>query len=159
MRTVVRGAVSAGTAGDRSAMLAGRRIAPRAVAHAVRSVVVVRCSAIPAVIFTPMLRCRILLPRAIAIAVTAGIDGFALGLPASARIASVTVAGTGRCLLALQHPCMAAAVRTSTGTVGTGSVTLGGVCPQILDIMTAIAFIIVGMTTRGMCDFDVCSLE
>ena len=140
-------------------MLTGRRIAPCSVAHTVRSVVIVCCAAVSARTCAPMLTGRILLPRTIAVAVAACIDGFALGLTAGAGIRPVTVAGTGGCLLALQYPCMAAAVRTSTGTVGTGSVTLGGVCPQILDVMTAIAFIIVGMTTRGMGNFNVCALE
>ena len=58
----------------------------------------------------------------------ARIDGFALGLTTGTRIASVTIAGTGRRLLTLQHPRMAAAVRASAGTVSTGAVTLGSVC-------------------------------
>ena len=159
MITVIRSAISTGTAGCRSAMLAVRIITPGTIAHAVAGVFVIRIAAVPAIGFAPVLTGRILLPRAIAIVVSACIDGFALGLTAGAGIRPVTVAGTGGCLLALQYPCMAAAVRTSTGTVGTGSVTLGGVCPQILDIMTAIAFIIVGMTTRGMGNFNVCALE
>ena len=55
MRTVFRSAVSAGAAGGRSAMLTGRRIAPRAVAHAVAGVFVIRIAAIPAVRFAPVL--------------------------------------------------------------------------------------------------------
>ena len=128
MITVIRSAVSAGAAGCRSAMLTGRRIAPRAVAHAVAGVFVIRIAAVPAIGFAPVLTGRILFPRAIAIAMTACIDRFALGLPASARIASVTVAGTGRCLLALQHPCMAAAIRAGARPISTGSVALGSVC-------------------------------
>ena len=128
MRTVVRGAVSAGAAGCRSAMLTGRRIAPRAVAHAVAGVFVIRIAAVPAIGFAPVLTGRILLPRAIAIVVSACIDGFALGLTAGARIASVTIAGTGRRLLTLQHPRMAAAVRAGTRPISTGSVALGSVC-------------------------------
>ena len=62
MRTVVRGAVSAGTAGDRSAMLAGRRIAPRAVAHAVAGIIIVRRTAVPARTGAPVLAGGILLP-------------------------------------------------------------------------------------------------
>ena len=128
MRTVVRGAVSAGTAGDRSAMLAGRRIAPRSITHAVRSVVIVCRAAVPARTSAPMLAGRILLPAPITVTMAAGVDGFALGLTAGARIASVTIAGTGRRLLTLQHPRMAAAVRAGTRPISTGSVALGSVC-------------------------------
>ena len=128
MRTVVRGAVSAGTAGDRSAMLAVRIIAPRPIAHTVAGIIIVRRAAVPAIGFAPVLTGRILLPRAIAIVVSACIDSFALGLTAGTRIASVTVAGAGGCLLTLQYPCMTAAVRASAGTVSTGAVTLGSVC-------------------------------
>ena len=128
MRTVVRGAVSAGTAGDRSAMLAGRRIAPRAVAHAVAGIIIVRRAAVSAGTCAPMLTGRILLPRAIAIVVSACIDGFALGLAASTAIITVSVAGTGRRLLTLQHPCMAAAIRAGARPISTGTVALGGVC-------------------------------
>ena len=84
MRTVVRGAVSAGTAGDRSAMLAGRRIAPRAVAHAVAGIIIVRRAAVSAGTCAPMLTGRILLPASITVTMTAGVDGFAFGLTASA---------------------------------------------------------------------------
>ena len=106
-----------------------------------------------------MLTGRILLPRAIAIVVSACIDGFALGLTAGARIASVTIAGTGRRLLTLQHPRMVAAVRTSAGTVGARAVALIGVSAKVLDVVAGVTLVIVCMTTRGMCDFDVCSLE
>ena len=128
MITVIRSAVSAGAAGCRSAMLTGRRIAPRAVAHTVAGIIIVRRAAVSARACAPVLTGRILFPRAIAIAMTACIDRFALGLPASARIASVTVAGTGRCLLALQHPCMAAAIRAGARPISTGSVALCSVC-------------------------------
>ena len=128
MITVIRSAISAGTAGCRSAMLTGRRIAPRAVAHTVAGIIIVRRAAVSARACAPVLTGRILFPRAIAIAMTACIDRFALDLPASARIASVTVAGTGRCLLALQHPCMAAAIRAGARPISTGSVALGSVC-------------------------------
>ena len=128
MRTVVRGAVSAGTAGDRSAMLAGRRIAPRAVAHAVAGIIIVRRAAVSAGTCAPMLTGRILLPRAIAIVVSACINGFALGLTAGAGIRPVTVAGTGGSLLILKNPCVAAAVRAGTGTVTTSTVTFGRIC-------------------------------
>ena len=106
-----------------------------------------------------MLAGRILLPRTIAVAVAACIDGFALGLTAGARIASVTIAGTGRRLLTLQHPRMAAAVRAGTGTVTTSAVTLIGVSAKVLDVVAEITLIIVCMTARRMCDFNVCALE
>ena len=128
MITVIRSAVSAGAAGGRSAMLTGGRIAPRSITHAVAGIIIVRRAAVSARACAPVLTGRILFPRAIAIAMTACIDRFALGLPASARIASVTVAGTGRCLLALQHPCMAAAIRAGARPISTGSVALGSVC-------------------------------
>ena len=106
-----------------------------------------------------MLTGRILLPRTIAVAVAACIDGFALGLTAGAGIRPVTVAGTGGCLLALQYPCMAAAVRTSTGTVGTRTVALIGVSAKVLDVVAGVTLVIVCMTARGMCNFNVCALE
>ena len=56
MITVIRSAVSAGAAGCRSAMLTGRRIAPRAVAHAVAGIFVIRIAAVPAIGFAPVLR-------------------------------------------------------------------------------------------------------
>ena len=68
MITVIRSAVSAGTAGCRSAMLTGRRIAPRAVAHAVAGVFVIRIAAVPAIGFAPVLTAGIFLPASIGIA-------------------------------------------------------------------------------------------
>ena len=127
--------ISAGTAGCRSAMLTGRRIAPRAVAHAMAGVFVIRIAAVPAIGFAPVLRCRILFPRAIAIAVTTGIDCFGFCLTASAGVRTVAVAGTGSRLLTLQHPRMAAAVRAGTGTVTTSAVTLIGVSAKVLDVV------------------------
>ena len=159
MRTVVRGAVSAGTAGDRSAMLAGRRIAPRAVAHAVAGIIIVRRTAVSAGTCAPMLTGRILLPRAIAIAVTTRIDCFGFCLTASAGVRTVAVAGTGGSLLILKNPCVAAAVRTSAGTVGTRAVALIGVSAKVLDVVAEITLIIVCMAARRMCDFNVCALE
>ena len=159
MRTVVRGAVSAGTAGDRSAMLAGRRIAPRAVAHAVAGIIIVRRAAVSAGTCAPMLTGRILLPRAIAIAVTTRIDCFGFCLTASAGVRTVAVAGTGGSLLILKNPCMAAAVRAGTGTVTTSAVTLIGVSAKVLDVVAEITLIIVCMAARGMCNFNVCALE
>ena len=55
MITVIRSAISTGTARGRSAMLTGRRIAPRAVAHAVAGVFVIRIAAVPAMGFAPVL--------------------------------------------------------------------------------------------------------
>ena len=159
MRTVVRGAVSAGTAGDRSAMLAGRRIAPRAVAHAVAGIIIVRRAAVSAGTCAPMLTGRILLPRAIAIAVTTRIDCFGFCLTASAGVRTVAVAGTGGSLLILKNPCVAAAVRAGTGTVTTSAVTLIGVSAKVLDVVAEITLIIVCMAARRMCDFNVCALE
>ena len=159
MISVFRCGVPTSTAGCRSAMLTGRRIAPRAVAHAVAGIIIVRRAAVSAGTCAPMLTGRILLPRAIAIVVSACIDSFALGLTAGARIASVTIAGTGRRLLTLQHPRMAAAVRAGTGAVTTSAVALIGVSAKVLDVVAEITLIIVCMTTRRMCDFNVCALE
>ena len=106
-----------------------------------------------------MLAGRILLPAPITVTMAAGVDGFALGLTAGARIASVTIAGTGRRLLTLQHPRMAAAVRAGTGTVTTSAVTLIGVSAKVLDVVAEITLIIVCMAARRMCDFNVCALE
>ena len=124
-----------------------------------RSVVIVCCAAVSARTGAPMLAGRILLPRTIAVAVAACIDGFALGLTAGARIASVTIAGTGRRLLTLQHPRMAAAVRAGTGAVATSAVALIGVSAKVLDVVAEITLIIVCMAARRMCDFNVCALE
>ena len=68
MITVIRSAISTGTAGCRSAMLTGRRIAPRAVAHAMAGVFVIRISAVPAIGFAPVLTAGIFLPASIGIA-------------------------------------------------------------------------------------------
>ena len=120
---------------------------------------VIRIAAVPAIGFAPVLTGRILLPRAIAIVVSACIDGFALSLAAGARIASVTIAGAGRCLLALQYPCMAAAVRASAGTVGARAVALIGVSTKVLDVVAGVTLVIVCMTARGMYNFNLCALE
>ena len=90
---------------------------------------------------------------------TGCVDGFVLGLTAGTRIASVAIAGAGSRLLTLQHPRMAAAVRAGTGTVTTSAVTLIGVSAKVLDVVSEITLIIVCMTARRMCDFNVCSLE
>ena len=157
--SIIGRGISAGAAGCHSAMLTGRRIAPRAVAHAVAGVFVIRIAAVPAIGFAPVLTGRILLPRAIAIAMAACVDGFTFRLTAGARIASVTVAGAGSRLLTLQHPRMAAAVRAGTGTVTTSAVTLIGVSAKVLDVVAEITRIIVCMAARRMCDFNVCALE
>ena len=77
---------------------------------------------------------------------SACIDSFALGLTAGARIASVTIAGTGRRLLTLQHPRMAAAVRAGTGAVTTSAVTLIGVSAKVLDVVAEITLILRNIT-------------
>ena len=159
MITVIRSAVSAGTAGCRSAMLTGRRIAPGTIAHAVAGIIIIRCTAVPARTGASMLTGRILLPRAIAIAVTTRIDCFGFCLTASAGVRTVAVAGTGGSLLILKNPCVAAAVRTSAGTVGTRAVALIGVSAKVLDVVAEITLIIVCMAARGMCNFNVCALE
>ena len=111
MRTVVRDTVSAGVAGHRPAVLTGGIVAPAPVAQAVRSIVIAGCTAISAIAFPAMLAAGIFFPRAVAITMAAGIDRLRFRLAAGARIASVTIAGTGRRLLTLQHPRMAAAGR------------------------------------------------
>ena len=135
--------VPAGAAGGRAAMLTGGRIAPRTIAHAVRGVVVIRRTAVPASACAPVLAGRILLPASITVTMAAGIDRLALGLPASARIRTVSIAGASGGLLTLQHPCMAAAVRASARAVSAGSVALCCVCSQILDIMARVAFVVI----------------
>ena len=90
---------------------------------------------------------------------TGCVDGFVLGLTASARIRTVSIADASGGLLALQHPCMAAAVRAGTGTVTTSAVTLIGVSAKVLDVVAEITLILDCMAARRMCDFDVCSLE
>ena len=129
MRTVVRGTVSAGAAGCRSAMLTGRRIAPRAVAHAMAGVFVIRIAAVPAIGFAPVLTAGIFFPRAVAITMAAGIDRLRFRLAASARIASVPVAGASCVLYILENPCMTAAIRASAGAVAPSTVTFGRICP------------------------------
>ena len=62
MISIIRGAVSAGTARHGTAVLAVRILAPGTIAHAVAVVVIGRISAIPAIAFAPVLRCGILFP-------------------------------------------------------------------------------------------------
>ena len=125
---ILRCGVSTGAAGCSTAVLTGGRIAPRSIAHTVAGIIIIRCTTVTARTGAPVLTGRILLPRAIAITVTAGIDGFALGLPASAAIITVSIAGAGRGLLALQYPCMAAAFRASARSIRAGAVALCCVC-------------------------------
>ena len=143
MITVIRSAVSAGTAGCRPAVLRIGMIAPRAVAHAVAGIIIVRRAAVSAGTCAPMLTGRILLPASITVTMAAGIDRLTLGLTAGARIASVTIAGAGSRLLTLQHPRMAAAVRAGAGTVSASAVALVGVCSKILNVVAGITFVVI----------------
>ena len=129
MITVIRSAISTGTAGCRSAMLTGRRIAPRAVAHAMAGVFVIRIAAVPAIGFAPVLTAGIFFLRAVVITMAAGIDRLRFRLAASARIASVPVAGASCVLYILENPCMTAAIRASAGAVAPSTVTFGRICP------------------------------
>ena len=159
MTAILRCGVPAGAAGGRAAMLTGGRIAPRSITHAVAGIIIIRCTTVTARTGAPVLTGRILLPRAIAIAVTTRIDCFGFCLTASAGVRTVAVAGTGGSLLILKNPCMAAAVRAGTGTVTTSAVTLIGVSAKVLDVVAEITLIIVCMAARRMCDFNVCALE
>ena len=140
-------------------MLTGRRIAPRSITHAVAGIIIIRCTTVTARTGAPVLTGRILLPASITVTMAAGIDRLTLGLPASTAIITVSVAGASSRLLALKHPRMAAAVRAGTGTVTTSAVTLIGVSAKVLDVVAEITLIIVCMTARRMCDFNVCALE
>ena len=111
MRTVVRGTVSAGAAGHRPAVLTGGIVAPAPVAQTVRSIVIAGCAAVPAIGFAPVLTAGIFLPRAVAIAVTAGVNGFRFTLTAGTAIFSITISGAGRIAFVIENPCMAAAGR------------------------------------------------
>ena len=129
MRTVIRSAISAGAAGCRSAVLRIGMIAPRAVAHAVTGIFVIRIAAVPAIGFAPVLTAGIFFPRAVAITMAAGIDRLRFRLAAGARIASVTIAGASCVLYILENPCMTAAIRASAGAVAPSTVTFGRICP------------------------------
>ena len=124
-----------------------------------RAILVIRAAAIHAILRSLVLTGRILLPRAIAIVVSACIDGFALGLTAGARIASVTIAGTGRRLLTLQHPRMAAAGGAGPAVLCTSSVVFVDVSPKILCVSAPITFIVLGMAARFMCSPNVDALQ
>ncbi len=68
-----------------------------AIAVTVRSIVVVCCAAVPAVILTPVLAGRILLPRAVTVIVTGCVDCFhAWTVPQSQLLLPITVACAGR---------------------------------------------------------------
>ena len=129
MRTVIRSAISAGAAGHRPAVLTGGIVAPASVAQAVRRIVIDGCAAVPAIGFAPVLTAGIFLPRAVAITMAAGIDRLRFRLAASARIASVPVAGASCVLYILENPCMTAAIRASAGAVAPSTVTFGRICP------------------------------
>ena len=110
---ILRCGVPAGAAGCSTAVLTGGRIAPRSITHAVAGIIIIRCTTVTARTGAPVLTGRILLPASITVTMAAGIDRLTLGLPASTAIITVSVAGASRRLLALKHPCMAAAVRAS----------------------------------------------
>ena len=129
MITVIRSAVSAGTAGCRSAVLTGRGIAPRAIAHAVAGVFVIRIAAVPAIGFAPVLTAGIFLPASIRIAVAGCVDGFALALAAIAAIFPVAVSRTSGIIFIVQNPCMASAVRASPRTIRAGTVVFIHISP------------------------------
>ena len=129
MRTVIRSAISAGAAGHRPAVLTGGIVAPAPVAQTVRSIVIAGCTAISAIAFPAMLAAGIFFPRAVAITMAAGIDRLRFRLAASARIASVPVAGASCVLYILENPCMTAAIRASAGAVAPSTVTFGRICP------------------------------
>ena len=128
-------------------MLTGRRIAPRAVAHAVAGIFVIRIAAVPAIGFAPVLTAGIFLPRAVAITMAARIDGFTFGLTASTGVRTVTVAGAGCVALVVQHPCMAAAGRAGPGPIAAVAVVLVNVSAKIFYIMALIALVVLLMTS------------
>ena len=136
MRTVVRGAVSAGVAGHRPAVLTGGIVAPAPVAQAVRSIVIAGCTAVPAIGFAPVLTAGIFLPRAVAITMAARIDGFTFGLTASTGVRTVTVAGAGCVALVVQHPGVTAAVRASPRTIRAGTMIFIHISAEIFCVMT-----------------------
>ena len=111
MRTIIRSAISAGAAGHRPAVLTGGIAAPAPVAQTVRSIVIAGCAAVPAIGFAPVLTAGVFLPRAVAIAVTAGVNGFRFTLTAGTAIFSITISGAGRIAFVIENPCMAAAGR------------------------------------------------
>ena len=129
MITVIRGAVSTGAAGHRPAVLTGGIVAPAPVTQAVRSIVIAGSTAISAIAFPAMLAAGVFFPRAVAVTMAAGIDRLRFRLAASARIASVPVAGASCVLYILENPCMTAAIRASAGAVASSAVTFCCICP------------------------------
>ena len=121
VRSIVSSGIATGVTRRGASMLGAAIIAPISIAHAVAGVFVIRIAAVPAIGFAPVLRCRILLPASIGIAVTGCIDGFALALAAIAAIFPIAVSRTRCILLIIQNPSMAAAGGTSPRTVGTGT--------------------------------------
>ena len=89
----------------------------------------------------------------------ARINHFGFRLTAGAGIASVTIAGTGRRLLTLQHPSVAAAGGAGPAVLCTSSVVFVDVSPKILCVSAPITFIVLGMTTRFMCSPNVDALQ
>ena len=130
-------------------MLTGRRIAPRAVVHAMTGVFIIRIAAVAAIGFAPVLGGRIFLPRTIAVAVTGCVDGFALALTAITAILPIAVSRTRCVLLIVQHPGMAAAVRASPRTIRAGTVILVHISAKIFCVMAEVALIVLGMAARG----------
>ena len=145
--SIISRGISAGAAGGRSAVLTGRGIAPRAVAHAMAGVFVIRIAAVPAIGFAPVLTAGIFLPASIGIAVTGCVDGFALALAAIAAIFPVAVSRASGIIFIVQNPCMASAIRASPRTIRAGTVVFIHISPQILNIMALIALIILLMTS------------
>ena len=135
MRTVIRSAISAGAAGHRPAVLTGGIVAPAPVAQTVRSIVIDGCAAVPAIGFAPVLTAGIFLPRAVAITMTARIDGFTFGLTASTGVRTVTVAGAGCGTFVIENPCMAAAGRAGPGPIAAVAVVFVNVSAKIFYIM------------------------
>ena len=159
MRTVIRSAISAGAAGHRPAVLTGGIVAPASVAQAVRRIVIAGCTAISAIAFPAMLAAGVFLPRAVAIAVTAGVNRFRFTLAADTRIRTVTVAGAGCVALVVQHPCMAAAGRAGPGPIAAVAVLLVNVSAKIFYIMALITLVVLLMTSGCMRLLDVGALQ
>ena len=122
MRTVVRGAVSAGAARCCAAVLTAAVIVPASVAHAMTGVFVIRVAAVAAIGFAPVLTAGIFLPASIGIAVAGRVDGFALALTTIAAIFPVAVSRASGIIFIVQNPCMASAVRASPRTIRAGTV-------------------------------------
>ena len=150
MISVFRCGVPTSTAGCRSAMLIGRRIAPRSVAHAVAGVFVIRIAAVPAIGFAPVLTAGIFLPASIGIAVAGCVDGLALALTAITAILPITVACAGCITFVIQYPRMASAIRASPRTIRAGTMIFIHISAEIFCVMTFIALVVLGMAARGV---------